>query len=135
MQFRQHSSLSKTLSFAVIHLTLAVGIGWLLTGTFVLAGMLALIEPLVNTVVSHKLGQLPIGAGRSRKQQALIRSALMGVSHLVVAIGVGVALGGNFVLMTAYAVIEPLANAVAHYFFDLWWHGRAARPLMLRSSS
>ena len=124
MQFRPHPSLARTLSFAVIHLALAVTIGWLLTGTFVLAGLLALVEPLVNTAVGHKLGQLRIGEGRSRQQQAALRSALLGVSHLFVALGVGLALGGSFAAMAAYAVIEPLANAVAHYFFDLWWQGR-----------
>ncbi|HEX2544512.1 MAG TPA: DUF2061 domain-containing protein [Ramlibacter sp.] len=129
MQLRTHSSLAKTLSFAVIHLALAVGIGWLLTGTFVLAGLLALVEPAVNTVVAHRLTQLRIGEGRSRKEQALMKSGLLGVSHLFVAVGVGIALGGSLVAMTAYAVLEPLANAVAHYFFDLWWERRGQRAL------
>jgi uncharacterized membrane protein len=51
----------------------------------------------------------------------------MGVSHLLVAIGVGLALGGSVMASLAYAVVEPLANAVAHYFFDLWWHARQHR--------
>ena len=127
MQIRHHSSLAKTLSFAVIHLALAVSIGWLLTGTFVLAGLLALVEPVVNTAVGHRLARLRLGEGRSRKQQAAMRSALLGVSHLFVAIGVGLALGGSLAAMAAYAVLEPLANAVAHYFFDLWWEARRDR--------
>ena len=125
MQIRHDpSSLAKTLSFAVIHLALAVSLGWLLTGSFVLAGLIALVEPTVNTFVGHQVGKLRLAAGGSRRQQALARSAVLGASHLVVAVGVGLALGGSVVAMTAYAVVEPLANAVAHYFFDLWWHGR-----------
>jgi uncharacterized membrane protein len=124
---RFDSSLAKTLSFAAIHLTLAVALGWLFTGGFVLGGLLAFIEPAINTVVSHRIGQLGIGRGRSVKARALLQSAVMGVSHLLVAIGVGLALGGSVMASLAYAVVEPLANAVAHYFFDLWWHARQHR--------
>jgi uncharacterized membrane protein len=119
-------SLAKTASFAVIHLAIAVTLGWLFTGAFVLAGMLALVEPLVNTVVGHRIERLGIGRGRSRRQQAAMQSAVLGLSHLVVAIGVGLLLGGNWIAMTAYAIVEPMANAVAHYFFNLWWHARRA---------
>ena len=124
------SSLAKTATFAVIHLAIAVTLGWLFTGAFALAGLLALVEPLANTVVGHRIGKLGIGQGRSRRQQAALQSAAMGAAHLVVAIGVGLLLGGSFIAMTAYAIVEPLANAVAHYFFDLWWHERGkARAL------
>jgi uncharacterized membrane protein len=44
----------------------------------------------------------------------------------VVAMGVGLALGGSWIAATAYAVLEPLANAVAYYFFDRWWQRGAA---------
>lgn len=133
MQFRRFDNdIARTGTFAVIHLAIAVTLGWLFTGTLVLAGMIAFVEPLVNTFVAHGIGKLGIGQGRSRKRQALLQSAVMGAAHLVVAIGVGLLLGGSFIAMTAYAIVEPLANAVAHYFFDLWWHerrhGAAASP-------
>jgi len=125
MQFRRFdTSIAKTATFAVIHLAIAVTLGWLFTGTFVLAGTIALVEPLVNTFVGHRIGKLGIGRGRGRGQQALMQSAAMGVAHLVVAIGLGLVLGGSLIAMTAYAIFEPMANAVAHYFFDLWWHER-----------
>jgi uncharacterized membrane protein len=129
MRFRHFdSSLSKTLSFAVVHLAIALSLGWLFTGSFVLAGMLTLVEPVLNTFVSHRIGKMRIGEGRSHKQQALLRSGVMGVSHFVVAVGVSLVLGGSFMAASAYAVTEPLANAVAHYFFDLWWERQATRP-------
>jgi uncharacterized membrane protein len=43
----------KTLSFAVIHFHVALLVGWALTGSFVLGGALALIEPLCNTVAYY----------------------------------------------------------------------------------
>ena len=55
MRLRHDSDLHKTLSFAVIHLAIAVTLGWLFTGGFVLGGLLALVEPGANTAVSHGL--------------------------------------------------------------------------------
>lgn len=43
-------SLAKTASFAVLHFAIAFSLGWWLTGSVAIAGTLALIEPLVNTV-------------------------------------------------------------------------------------
>ena len=43
-------SLAKTASFAVVHFSVAFGIGYLLTGSVAIAGAIALIEPLANTV-------------------------------------------------------------------------------------
>ena len=54
MRFRRlHPPLRKTLAFGVLHLLIAVTVGWLLTGSFVLAGALAIVEPLVNTVAHY----------------------------------------------------------------------------------
>lgn len=50
MKYRIAPSLHKTLSFGVLHLVIAVTVGYLLTGSFVLATTLALVEPAVNTV-------------------------------------------------------------------------------------
>jgi uncharacterized membrane protein len=128
MQLRHFdSSVSKTLSFGLIHLAIALTLGWLFTGSFVLAGTLALVEPVLNTLVSHRIGKLRFGAGLSAKQQAILRSCVLGVSHLFVATGVGLALGGSFIAAGAYAVVEPAANAVAHYFFEQWWERRSER--------
>lgn len=43
----------KTLSFAVVHFSVAFSISWLLTGSVVIAGALAMLEPLVNTVAFY----------------------------------------------------------------------------------
>ena len=53
MRFRLQPALNKTLAFGVLHLLIAVSVGWLLTGSFVLAGTLAIVEPAVNTVAHY----------------------------------------------------------------------------------
>lgn len=43
--------LTKTLSFAVLHFAVGFGVTFALTGSFVVATGVALLEPAVNTVV------------------------------------------------------------------------------------
>ncbi|WP_416397766.1 DUF2061 domain-containing protein [Allohahella sp. A8] len=42
--------MKKTLSFAVLHFSVAFTVAYLLTGSMIIGGTLALIEPAVNTV-------------------------------------------------------------------------------------
>mgnify|MGYP002780452629 CR=1 FL=1 len=45
--------MTKTLSFAVLHMGVAFVVGYLFTGSVLAGGALALVEPLCNTVVFH----------------------------------------------------------------------------------
>ena len=53
MRFRIDPSLAKTLSFAAVHFAVAFTVGWLLTGSVLVGSVLALVEPLCNTVAYH----------------------------------------------------------------------------------
>ena len=44
------SSMTKALTFGITHVSVAFAVGWALTGSMVVGGALALVEPLVNTV-------------------------------------------------------------------------------------
>lgn len=43
----------KTASFAVVHFTVAFAVVYALTGSLVIGGLAALIEPMINTVAYH----------------------------------------------------------------------------------
>ncbi|MBQ0758964.1 MAG: DUF2061 domain-containing protein [Zhongshania sp.] len=45
--------MKKTISFAMMHFCVAFSVAYILTGSAVVGGMLALIEPAVNTVVFY----------------------------------------------------------------------------------
>jgi uncharacterized membrane protein len=45
--------MKKTLSFAAVHFTVAFSLGYLLTGSVLVGGALALIEPALTTVAYH----------------------------------------------------------------------------------
>lgn len=42
--------MDKTISFGVMHILIAFGVVWLMTGDVALGGAVALVEPLCNTV-------------------------------------------------------------------------------------
>jgi len=127
MRFRQSGpGWAKTLSFTAIHLVIAITLGWAFTGSFVLAGLLALIEPAVNTLAHHRLDRWWSRRERRHPRARLHKTLLFGASHLAIAVAVGWALTGSFVLASALAIVEPLANTVAHHFFDRWWEGAPA---------
>ena len=42
--------MAKTLSFAAVHMGVAFGVGYVMTGSAAVGGALALVEPMVNTV-------------------------------------------------------------------------------------
>jgi uncharacterized membrane protein len=41
------------MSFAAVHFTVAFSVGYLLTGSVLVGGAIALVEPAVNTVAYH----------------------------------------------------------------------------------
>lgn len=45
--------MTKTMTFAVMHFTVAFGVAWLLTGDLIVGGLVALVEPGVNTIAYH----------------------------------------------------------------------------------
>ncbi|MDC7709636.1 DUF2061 domain-containing protein [Vogesella indigofera] len=60
----------KTITFAICHFSVAFTVAYLLTGSFGIASLLALVEPLVNTVAYyfHEKAWDGIRARRQRVQ-------------------------------------------------------------------
>jgi uncharacterized membrane protein len=42
--------MNKTATFALVHFTVAFTVAWAMTGSWVVGGALALVEPAINTV-------------------------------------------------------------------------------------
>lgn len=45
--------MAKTTSFAITHFTVAFGVTYALTGDLVVGGLVAIVEPAINTVAYH----------------------------------------------------------------------------------
>ncbi len=50
---RVMTTIHKTMSFAIIHFSVAFTLAYLMTGSWLVGGALALIEPAVNTFAFH----------------------------------------------------------------------------------
>lgn len=50
--------MAKTATFAAVHFTVAFSVGYALTGSVIVGGTMALVEPAINTVAFyfHELG-------------------------------------------------------------------------------
>ncbi len=45
--------MTKTISFAVVHFTVAFSVGYLMSGSILVGGAIALVEPTLNTIAYH----------------------------------------------------------------------------------
>ena len=45
--------MTRTMSFAAVHFTVAFTVGYLMSGSVLVGGAIALVEPAVNTVAYH----------------------------------------------------------------------------------
>lgn len=65
----------------------------------------------------------------------MAKSATFGVLHLGIAFTVGYLLTGSVAIAGAITLVEPVANTVAHYFFDRWWTAREQRRALAESAA
>jgi uncharacterized membrane protein len=65
--------MAKTATFAAVHFTVAFSVGYALTGSVVIGGTMALIEPAINTVAFyfHEMGWKKFEENKEDLQQAL----------------------------------------------------------------
>lgn len=78
--------MSKSLTFGVMHVGIAFGVGYALTGSVAIAGAITFVEPLVNTVAHYffdkawERGRLPFGLGRQARSSraAAVRDSQVG---------------------------------------------------------
>lgn len=54
----------------------------------------------------------------------MAKSAAFGVLHVGISFTIGYLLTGSIAIAGAITLIEPVANTIAHYFFDRWWDRR-----------
>ena len=68
-------SIVKTLSFAIMHFTVAFAVVFALTGDVVVGGVVAMIEPAVNTVAYHFHEKIWLRLSPRRSANASVQSS------------------------------------------------------------
>lgn len=56
----------KTATFAAMHFSVAFAVTWLITGDIILGGLVAIVEPAINTVAYHFHEKVWLRMQRSR---------------------------------------------------------------------
>lgn len=115
--------MKKTINFAGIHFLIAFTVGYLLTGDIILGSLIAMIEPMVNTVAFyfHEKAWLNMASLRKLAQSAKVKTASFAVVHFSVAFGVAYLITGDIVVGSIMATVEPACNTVAYYFHEKVW--------------
>jgi uncharacterized membrane protein len=70
-------TMTKTMSFAAVHFTVAFTVGYLMTGSVLVGGAIALVEPAVNTIAYHFHEQVWNRIGRMKRNLSVIHEAQM----------------------------------------------------------
>lgn len=52
-QLNRRMIMTKTISFAIVHFSVAFTVGYVMTGSILVGGTMALIEPAINTVAFY----------------------------------------------------------------------------------
>ncbi|MCP4957545.1 MAG: DUF2061 domain-containing protein [Photobacterium aquimaris] len=115
--------MKKTISFAVIHFTVAFSVAYILTGDILIGSLIAMIEPMVNTVAFYfheQTWQRPTLTS-SRFSAPHYKTISFAVLHFSVAFGVVYLLTGDIVIGSIMAMIEPAINTLAYYFHERIW--------------
>nr|WP_086939709.1 DUF2061 domain-containing protein [Thaumasiovibrio occultus] len=115
--------MKKTLSFAGFHFIVAFTVAYLLTGDILIGSMIAMIEPMVNTVAFYfheRVWQLP-KLQRSNAGNPARKTTSFAIVHFSVAFTVAGLLSGDWFVGGVLAAIEPAINTVVYYFHEKRW--------------
>ncbi|UUM30928.1 DUF2061 domain-containing protein [Vibrio japonicus] len=125
--------MKKTITFAALHFTIAFSVAYLLTGDILIGSLIAMIEPMVNTVAfyfheriwqsHHRLKTMTRSTG--------IKTTSFAVVHFSVAFTVAYLLTGSWVVGGILAAIEPSINTMAYYFHEKVWQRKQLEHSML----
>lgn len=118
--------MKKTLSFAAIHFSIAFTVAYVLTGDLIIGSLIAMLEPMVNTVAFYFHDKAWANWPMLRRFAAdtRIKTASFAVIHFSVAFSVAYLLTGSWFVGGVMAMIEPSINTCAYYFHEKVWQSK-----------
>ena len=113
----------KTMTFAVIHFSIATLVAFAITGDFLLGSLIAIIEPAVNTVAFyfHEKVWQHMPFLKKRESMTKAKTVSFAIIHFNVAFIVTYLLTGDAFLGGLMATIEPTINSFAYFFHEKAW--------------
>jgi uncharacterized membrane protein len=113
----------KTITFAVIHFSIATTVAFILTGDLLMGSLIAMIEPSINTVAFyfHEKAWSIVPALKQRNANTKVKTMSFAVIHFSVAFLVTYVITGDAFIGGMMAMIEPAINSVAYFFHEKVW--------------
>jgi uncharacterized membrane protein len=115
--------MKKTITFAALHFTIAFSVAYILTGDILIGSLIAMIEPMVNTVAFYFHEQVWQKNSKLRALQhsTTIKTTSFALVHFSVAFSVVYLLTGSWLVGGLLAAVEPSINTLAYYFHERVW--------------
>jgi len=122
--------MKKTISFAAIHFIVAFSVAYLLTGNLLIGSLIAMIEPIVNTVAFyfHEKAWQAKPLKQSRFSSPASKTISFAAVHFTVSFTVVYLLTGDVLIGSIMAMVEPAINTVAYYFHERIWQRNEQSP-------
>lgn len=116
----------KTLSYYALHILVAACVAFAVTGDWVAALTLSLLEPTVQAFAyfghDNVWARLPL-----RRLRLLIKTASYYAVHLIIAAGVAYMVTGNLIAALTLSLLEPTVQMAFFYVHEKIWDRHAAR--------
>lgn len=121
---RNETTLIKTSCYYVIHVLVAAGVAYAVTGDLMAALTLSLLEPSVQAVAYFMHEKVWMLAPRMR-HRALIKTGTYYVIHIFVASCVAYAVTGDLVAAFTLSLLEPTVQMVFFFVYEKLWEKKA----------
>lgn len=118
------TALKKTASYYILHLLVAAGVAWLVTGSLAMAMALSLLEPTVQAFAYF--GHEKAWAKVVLPFKALAKTVTYYIMHITVAACVTFALTGDLLASLTLSLLEPTVQMVVFYFHEKFWTNKTA---------
>ncbi len=112
--------LLKTASYYVVHVLVAAGITFAVTGSAIAALTLSLLEPSVQALAYFGHEKL-WSRYRHLRYRALVKSLTYYAMHLVVAASVAYAVTGDWLTALTLSLLEPTVQMLSFYLHERVW--------------
>lgn len=122
------TALRKTASYYVIHVVVAAAVAYAVTGSWVAALTMSLVEPSVQAVAYFLHDKAWARSTLARGRNVVKTMTYYGV-HLAVAAGVAFAVTGNLWMALTLSLLEPTVQMFFFYLHEKAWDRKTRRQV------
>lgn len=123
---KNETALIKTSCYYVIHILVAACVTFAVTGDWMAALTLSLLEPSIQAV-AYFLHEKAWARVRQLRYRTLAKTMTYYVMHLVVAASVAYAVTGDLVAALTLSLLEPTVQMLTFYLHERFWERKARR--------